>query len=645
MRFLSFVVFLLVALSPSLIYSQSTEKEAFLFIDNKPVFPKEFIRLYQKNLNVITDERQKDLDNYLNLFINYKLKLTEAKELGLDENSEYLKDITAYRKDITLEYLEDSQISKAILEDMYQRSLKEVHVSHILINLPTYAYGKDTVSAYNRLNALRERAIAGENFNQLAVKHSEEPAAKKTKGDLGYFSTMQMVMSFEDAAYNTQVGDVSPIIRTGYGYHILKVHGERPKENKLKAAHIMIMKSKDTVADEKRIQEAYLALREGKRFSNVAQMYSQDGATSKNGGELEDFGRKDIKLKAFTNMAYSLKEGEYSAPFKSDIGWHIVLLKERLPQPTKDEVLKQIKKFFEASGSNAFYNQKKHNKLLTILQYELLLDNYTTDLLTYIDRDYVLKKRKPIRLSNTENKKMFKLREHTFHYNDFLRFIGERKQYATEGMRTEQILHEALENFKKEKALEVFSDKLYIENMEYAARIDEYNDGILLFDLMQDQVWRKAAKDTLAQKEYYKKHQSEFDLPESWEVLIYETKDKVVANGIQEKLNANLEKETINNELDVSPRTETWSKNSKELKSNSFHSNQSINIINEGDLYLVVEVQRHTPKMERGFDAAKNDVSQAYTVAFEKQWTQALRDKYKVKLKKKKWKNLKSELL
>lgn len=645
MRFLSFALLLLFVLSPSLVLSQSEEKEAFLFIDNKPTSSEEFIRLYQKNLDIITDEKQKDLDNYLELFITYKLKLIEAKEIGLDKKNDYLTDIAAYKKDLTLQYLEDSQVTKAIVEDLYQRSLKEIHASHILINLPTYAYGKDTVKAYEKINTLRERAVAGEDFNQLAQEYSEEPEAKKTKGDLGYFSTMQMVMSFEDAVYNTSINEVSPIIRTGFGYHILKVHDERSPENKLKAAHIIIRKSKDSLADKKRIQEAYESLERGEAFAEVVKKYSQDPATINNGGELNAFGRKGFNLPVFTEVAYNLTEGEYSVPFKTDLGWHIVLLIERLEQPSKEEKIKEIEKFLEVKSVSAYYDQKKHDKILSMLAYELLSDNYKSDLLHYIDRDYLLKNKEPIILPKVEDKKLFIIGEHSFYYNDFLNYLGATKQYATEGMPIEQLMDNALENYKKEKALEIYADKLYKEDIEYAAELDEYSDGILLFDLMQDQVWRKASKDTLAQKEYYKKHQRDFDLPESWEVLIYETKDKSVAQAIQEKLKSNLDKETINKEFEINPAVETWSKNSKELKSNSFDPAKTLSIIKEEDIYRVVELLKYIPQTERDFETAKNDVTQAYVVEYEEEWLQALREKHKVKLKKKKWKKLKSELL
>lgn len=644
MKRFSFVVFLLVSLSASLTLAQS-EKDAFLYIDNNPVYAEEFIRLYQRNLNIITEEEQKDLDNYLDLFITYKLKLVEAKELGLDKEDEYLKDITAYRKDLTLRYLEDSKITETILEEMYQRSMKEVHASHILINIPPYAYGVDTIKTYERVNALRERAIAGEDFNQLAEKYSEDPDAKRSKGDLGYFSTMQMVMPFENAAYTTPIDEISPIIRTGYGYHFLKVHGERPVENKLDAAHIMVMRTKDSVADEKRIQEAYVALQSGRPFAEVAKEYSQDEITSVRGGQLDPFGRKDIRLQVFTDTAYSLEEGTFSAPFLSDIGWHIVKLNKRVPHPSKEEMLEEIKTFFESSGTSAFYDQKKYDKLLPMLNYEQLSHSYAADLLPTIDRDYLIKKREPIHLSTDKNKKMFKLDAQVFYYNDFLEYLSGAEQYATEGMRTEQILHSAFDSYKKAQALEDYGNKLYRENKNYAASVEDYHNGLLLFNLMQEQVWQKAAKDTIAQKEYYNKHQTKFDLPESWEVVVYSTMNEDTARAIHEKLKSSVEKEEINKDFAIKPVVENWTKESDGLKLKNFKSGEALVLIQEGQDYKVVEIQKHFPPAKRDFTSARNDVVQSYSLEFEEQWVNTLRKKYKVKLKKKKWKDLKSNLM
>ena len=639
-----FLVVLLISLSPSLVLSQN-EKEAFLYIDEKPVFQEEFIRLYQKNLNLIADKEQKDLDNYLDLFIAYKLKLAEAKQQNLDGEEAYLQDIATYRKTLTLRYLEESKLTEAILENIYNRSKKEIHVSHILINLPAYVYGKDTIKAYNRINALRERAIAGEAFDHLAQKYSEEPDAQKTKGDLGYFSTMQMVMPFENAAYTTSIDEISPIIRTGYGYHILKVHGERPVENKLDAAHIMVMKSKDSTADKKHIQKAYSALQAGKSFAEVAKEYSQDEVTKSKGGQLDPFGRKDIRLQVFTDTAYTLQEGTYSSPFESNIGWHIVKVNKHLPHPSKEEMIEEIREFFESSVGSAFYDQKKFDKLLPMLSYEQLSSSYAEDLLAKIDRNYLLKKKKSIRLSNVDNKELFKLDSQVYYYNDFLAFLSDNEQYATDGMRTEQILHNAFDDFKKQQALEEYGNKLYREDEGYRVAVEEYNNGVLIFNLMQEQVWDKAAIDTIGQKKYYQQHPHKFDQPERWEVVVYNTKDKSIARNIQEKLYSNVAIEEISKEIGIEPVVEIWTKKSNAHALKGFKPGETSTLIQEGQYYKVVVIQKHIPQAKRDFISARNDVVQAYRIEFEEQWVRSLHKKYKVKLRKKKWKELKSKLI
>lgn len=643
MKRLYFIIFLLLFVSTSVVWSQS-EKEAFLYIDKQPVDSEEFIRLYQKNLDMISDEKQKDLDNYLDLYITYKLKLAEAKQQGLESDSEYLEEIESYRKEQTLRYLDESHLSEAILEDLYKRSKKEINASHILINLPPYSYGKDTVKAYERINKLRERALSGEDFNQLAAEYSEEPGVENSKGNLGYFSSMQMVMPFEDAAYTTPIDGISPIIRTGYGYHILKVHGERPTENKLRAAHIMIMKSKDSLADKKRIHKAYSELQNGKTFAEVVKEYSQDEVTKSKGGELDPFGRNDIKLQVFTDTAYSLEEGTYSAPFSSNIGWHIVKLIERLPHPTKDEKIKEITTFFNDNRGKVYYNQKIYDQLLSELNYKQLSTDYFTDLLTAIDRKYLMSKVAPIVLSEEKNKEMFSLNGQVFYYNDFLNYASDKVQRATKGMRTEQILEDAFENYKKEEALNEYATKLYKENKEYAIAIDEYNNGVLLFNLMQEFVWEKAAKDTLAQKAYYSKYQSRFDLPERWEVAVYQVKDEVTAQAIYEMLNSDVEEEEVGKEFGVKPIVESWSKEFEGLKIENFKSGKTLVLINDGEEYQVAKLQQYRPHEKRDFTSARNNVLQAYSTEFEKQWESDLREKHEVKLNKRKWRKLKRNL-
>jgi len=644
MNRLSTIIFLLMFFVTSSFWSQ-TKNNIFLYINDQPVKEEEFLHLYNKSLDVFIEGDEKDLDNYLDLFINYKLKIAEARNLGLDKKSGYVEEISAYRKELALSYLEESELTKTIIEDLYQRSKKEIQVSHILINLPAYSYGKDTIRAYKKINLLRERALSGEDFNQLVLDHSDEPGVESSKGNLGYFGSMQMVMPFEDAAYSTPVGELSPIIRTNFGYHILKVHGERPTENKLRAAHIVVMASKDSLRDTKRIQEAYQLLQDGQSFADVAKIYSQDEATKNKGGELEPFGRKDIRLQVFTDTAYRLQKGEFSAPFESNIGWHIIKLLERIPHPTKDEQIEEIIKFFKSSRGEDYYNQRKYKELLSILGYDLHATTYLEDLLMHIDRNYLMSKIEPVALSNDKNKILFTLGKQSYDYNDFLHYLSNRMQRATRGVRTQEILENAFENYRNDKALDSYADKLYNENKEFAVQFDEYCNGVLLFELMQSEVWRKAANDTLAHLEYYNKNKKKFELPERWEVALYSTNDKIKAKAIQEKLKSNVEGGKEGKVFDIVPTKEIWSKDSVKDRIAKLKTDHTIVLTQIGETYQIVKLQRQIPHVKRDFSSARNEVVQIYMEAFEAQWLSNLHKKHKVKLNKKKWKKLKANLL
>lgn len=592
---------------------------------------------------MVVDSNQQDLEGYLELFIDYQLKLIEAKQLGLDKKKEYIKDTKSYRKELTLQYLEDSEITEEIIEEMYQRSLKEVHASHILINIPAYAFGKDTVKAYNKIAELRQRVLAGEDMYALAEEFSEEPSAKTSKGDLGYFGSLQMVMAFEDAAFSTLVDSVSEIIRTGFGYHFLKVHAERPALPKLRAAHLLVIKTKDSIADKTRVYEAYEALQNGKPFAKVVKQYSQDAATVDQGGELEPFDRIDIRIPEFIDVAYSLEEGELSQPFQSATGWHIIKLLERMPSPTREEKEKEIREFFNSRGNTTYYDQKKYDKLVSIMDYEVISDTYIEDILSFVNREYIIRRVAPISVTDEENKEIIRLGDRKFYYNDFLDFLGNRAQYATEGMSNQQLILTALNSFKRDRILDAYSEKLYIENKEFAASIDEYNNGILMFDLMQQEVWEQASKDTLGQKQYYVENASNFDMPKRWKLIHYSVKDQNIANQIQEKLNSGVLIKDVDREFRITSTIETWTKDSKKIKEMDLTSDQA-KIFSDKENYMIWKVLEVLPSEKRDYRAARNDVVQAYQTAYEKTWVENLHKKYEVKLKKSRWKRLKSKI-
>ena len=641
MKLRSYTLLICVFFFCALMWSQE-QKNILLYIDDKPIYSDEFVRLFHKNKEVVNEESY-DLEEYLKLFITYQLKLAEAKLLELNKEEEYQKDINKYKKDQALEYLQQSEITQEILEEMYQRSLKEIHASHILINLPAYAFGKDTIKAYEKISNLRKRVIEGENINLLAKEFSDEPSAKDSNGDLGFFGSQRMVMEFEDAAYSTPIGEVSQVFRTGFGYHFLKVHDERPSTAKLRAAHILIMKSKDSVFDKEQIQSAYSYLKKGEPFEEVVNKYSQDAATKNKGGQLEPFDRIDIKIPEFIETAYNLKEGQISEPFESQLGWHIIKLIEYLPQPSKKETIENLKDFFNSRGNTKYLEQKQYDYLLSIFKMELLEKNFTEDLLTHIDREYMMKKVDPINLSQAENKELLKIDDTVYTYNDFLDYIADQKKYVAQGNRDIQLLISFLDGFKRKTILDKYTDLLYKENMEFATTIEEYNNGVLLYDLMLKEVWEYATKDSVGQKDYFEKHKSEFILPDRWKIVRFIVDDQTIAEEIQEKLNSNVSLNEIEQEYKIKFIRQTLSSKHNDMEIMPENINEVYTLQNDNK-FEVVKAIEFLPKMERNFDEARNDVIQAYQAAYEKEWTKNLFKKHRVKLEKKRWRKLKSEI-
>lgn len=219
-----------------------------------------------------------------------------------------------------------------LLYNKYLRLKKEINASHILILMDEKAKPSDTLAAYNKINSIYKKILKGENFENLALEYSEDPSVKQNKGYLGYFSAFRMVASFENAAYNTQVGNVSAPVRTRFGYHLIKVNDVRENKGEVSVAHIMILKNNNNYMAENSIQEIYNKLLKGEKFEYLAEQYSEDKSSASKGGVLNRFSSGQLSSEEFENVAFSLtKENPVSKPFETQFGWHIVKLIEKFP--------------------------------------------------------------------------------------------------------------------------------------------------------------------------------------------------------------------------------------------------------------------------------------------------------------------------
>ncbi len=319
-------------------------------VDGRPVGRSEFEAIYKKN-NKDAPVTQQALDEYLDLFINYKLKVREAEVLGMDTVAKFRAELDGYRKQLARPYLIDRELNDQLIREAYDRSQSEMRASHILVQVGEEASPEDTAAAWKRIMALRDRVAKGEDFATVARSKggSDDPSAQNNGGDLGWFSALQMVYPFETAVYNTPVGQLSQPVRTRFGYHIIKVVDKRPARGQVKVAHIMLRSASDATPErqadtERRIREIHQQVTSGAiPFAEAALKYSEDESSSTKGGELPQFGTGKM-IEEFEDVAFKLKANdEVSAPFKTRYGWHVVKRLDAVPPPTYDQAKADLK--------------------------------------------------------------------------------------------------------------------------------------------------------------------------------------------------------------------------------------------------------------------------------------------------------------
>lgn len=336
--------------STAAIAQNGSTDPVIMTVDGKPVPRSEFEAIYKKN-NKDAAVTREALNEYLDLFINYKLKVREAEVLGMDTIRKFKNELDGYRKQLARPYLIDRELNDALMKEAYDRMQEEVRASHILVTVAPDATPEDTLAAWKKINGLRDRVMKGEDFASVAKGPggSDDPSAAKNGGDLGWFSALQMVYPFESAAYKTQVGQVSAPIRTRFGYHIIKAVDRRTARGQVKVAHIMMRSTdQDTpekkAAIEQRIKEVYDQITAGKlTFADAALKYSEDESSNTKGGELAMFGTGKM-IEEFEDAAFGLqKVDDVSMPIKSRYGWHIIKLLEKQPLPAFDAAKGELK--------------------------------------------------------------------------------------------------------------------------------------------------------------------------------------------------------------------------------------------------------------------------------------------------------------
>ena len=635
------LIFCFLSLCFSLSAIAQNKNEDILFtIEGDPVYASEFLRVYNKNLDLVKDETQKDIDGYLKLFINYKLKLKEAKALGLDEKTSYLREFESYKKQLSKNYLTNSEVTESLVKEAYDRLAFEVKASHILVRIDENASPKDTLAAYNEVLKLRDRVISeGYEAVQKDVHNGKTIFAE----DLGYFSAFKMVYDFENAAYNTKVGEVSMPFRTRFGFHIIKVFDKRASRGEVEVGHIMIKE------DESKINEIYKRLEQGENFESLAKQFSEDKSSSSNGGKLKPFSGGELSSQKFEDVAFSLEnENTYSKPFKSQFGWHIVKLYNKKQLEPFEEMKSNLEAKIKRDSRSQLISTSRLNNLKK--QYDLSEEQPALPYFISILNNDFLRGRWSLPDNFEAEKPLFKIKDKQLTYNDFGQYLLKSQRRSAGNKAFKDIVEDNYKMFFENEVLKYEEENLETENEEYAQIVGEYRDGLLLFDLMENEIWNTTKKDSVALQNFYESHKEDYFFNERLDAVVASSAKKgnikKVAKLLQKGDSIDSIKKAINTKdvINVSFTTGELDKEHQALPKDFEFKTGVSDVYKHNDAYVVVKVNSVLPKTQKTFEEAKGKIISDYQVFKEDNWLKELAFKYVVNVDQDVLKNIKSKI-
>lgn len=636
------------------INAQSWNEKTMLTIDGTDFDAGTFMKFYFKNIDIVQEEEQKDVDNYLELYIDYRLKLQQAYDLGLDQKEDHLNDIKGTRSSLAQPYLTDNTVTESLIKEGYEREKEQINASHILIKVSRGASPSDTLKAWNRIQEIYNQLQEGADFATLARTKSEGPSAGN-EGKVGWFGPFRMAYEFETASYETPVNSFSKPTRTDFGYHIVYVNERRPNPGELTVAHIMTFDKKD--ADQKtaanRIQELYAQLKEGKRFEELAREFSDDLNTAPRGGKLNRFGIGGID-ETFANAAYKLQEiGYYSKPIETRFGWHIIKLLEKHPLEDFKELEKELKDKLKNSPRSRKITESFTNKLKK--QYNVPQDlKLPKEVYTLLEDSLIMTgKFKLDEKRKSNNNLLFNIKETNFSITDFLTY-SEKKQLKDATVYSSKVekLDAFYQAFITEKIIEYYDTNLERDNEEFRFLYNEFKEGFLVFDLIETQVWQKADNDSIGQENYYNTHKNDYKWERRIDIDLTQSISREAASEVREMLLQGVATDSIKSRLNVDNKTKVIVSSGKVEETynrlpDGFEVKLGVSDIyhEDGDsFYKVISVKEIIEPTFKTLEEARGRVINDYKQELEKNWIDNLRKGHKIKIHKKVLKKVKAEI-
>ena len=647
------ILVLLAFITPALLFAQGWKSNTLITLGDQNITAGEFMGVYEKN-NVKSDViDKKSVDEYLDMYINFKLKVIEAENLEMDTLPKFVKEYQSYREQLSKPYFSSEAATEQLIEEAYERMKWDINAAHILVKCDVNAVPADTLKAYNKALELRKRIMNGEDFGDVAVEASDDPSAKGleeipgkqraikgNRGELGYFTVFDMVYPFESGAYNTKEGQISMPVRSDYGYHLIKVNSKTPACGTIRAAHIfLIVNDNDPEKCDSVVRaKAYNIYKEididGKNWDEMVKRYSDDKGSAPSGGQLTPFKVNQI-VPEFIGALKKLQINEFSEPVKTNYGYHIVKLISMSGikdlEAERENITKRVEKDMRAKVSDEVVLKRimKENKFK---EYTKVKDSFIATI------DSTLQEGKYVVSEGVDTSKvLFKFGKQKYTVADFIEFI-QQNQVKQPFLSSASYAYKLYDEYLKDSAFAYEDAHLEEKYPDFRVLVQEYHDGILLFDLMDKEVWKKAEKDTVGLENYYNAHKDEYMWKDRVKTIYITVNDPNNVARVEELMKADLSADSIrsivkNEELHgVSVKLRYFQKGDNIDIDETEWKEGVVRVIpstvdQTTKLVKILEVREPEPKT---LNEAKGLVISAYQMQLEEDWLNELKAKYPV---------------
>ncbi len=607
-------------------------------VDGKPVNVSEFNYIYSKTNGAKADFSKASVMEYLDLYTRFKMKVAKAKEMKLDTIPALIEELLGYRRQLADSYLTDREVSDKLVKEVYNRMLKDIKVSHILIKIDK----NDTLKAYNSVKEAQIRLAKGDKFEDVAKALSQDETSKDNGGLIGYLTAMlpEGFYAFETAIYTTPVGKTSGIVRSPMGYHIIKVNGERPARGEIEVAHILIRAKRDGLEqpDAKgRIDKIYADLKAGKAFEELASRYTEDQNSQAKAGYLGFFGIGRYEI-GFEDAAFGLtKDGDFTEPYASSIGWHIIRRISKKDIEPYDAIKSRLKariqrdpRFELAREAMVERIKKEANFTEGVATRDKFIATLDSSFLTYAYRVPV----------TPSPEKLLSFDATTTTIGDWAYWLGEsankRINYSMQyNNNVSDVAKKLYSEFVVEKALGYEETQLDKKYPDFKNLMREYEEGILLFEAIKQNVWDKASQDTVGLEKFFDKNKSRYAWDERASLIYYAIRDSAKSDSL--KIRKYATKHTPQQVLKkfnkkgnaVSYKEETLERGKGKVLDPSVWKAGKV-IVNNNEPLKFIKVEKIIPKTPKALKDARGYVVADYQEFLESEWMNELQAKYKV---------------